>query len=46
MRLSEHVNIDNPNEHYQGVNRYLIYCRKSSESDERQIQSLNDQMHF
>lgn len=26
------------------INRYIIYCRKSSESDERQIQSLNDQM--
>src|SRR3989344_9439945 len=26
------------------TNRYIIYCRKSSESDERQIQSLNDQM--
>ena len=26
------------------VNRYVIYCRKSSESDERQIQSLTDQI--
>lgn len=27
------------------IKRYLIYCRKSSESDERQVQSLSDQMN-
>jgi len=27
------------------MNKYIIYCRKSSESDERQIQSLSDQMN-
>lgn len=27
------------------TNRYLIYCRKSSESDERQVQSLTDQIN-
>lgn len=26
------------------MNKYVIYCRKSSESDERQIQSLGDQI--
>ena len=26
------------------INSYVIYCRKSSESDERQVQSLTDQM--
>lgn len=29
----------------QNTNRYVIYCRKSSESDERQIQSLSDQIN-
>lgn len=43
MRLSEHNNIS-ANDAYVGINRYIIYCRKSSESDERQIQSLSDQM--
>lgn len=43
MRLSEHSNIK-INESCSGVNRYIIYCRKSSESDERQIQSLSDQI--
>lgn len=28
------------------TNRYIIYCRKSSESDERQIQSLADQINM
>ncbi len=28
------------------INRYIIYCRKSSESDERQVQSLSDQINM
>lgn len=29
----------------QNTNRYIVYCRKSSESDERQVQSLADQIN-
>ena len=43
MRLSKHSNIS-INEPRLDINRYIIYCRKSSESDERQIQSLSDQI--
>ena len=42
MRLGEYNTktiIDTP-----AVPRYMMYCRKSSESDERQIQSLPDQI--
>ncbi len=44
MRLSEHNNFNTTTEQFSAINRYVIYCRKSSESDERQIQSLGDQM--
>ncbi len=44
MRLSEY-NTTNNTQEYQLISRYAIYCRKSSESDERQIQSLPDQIH-
>ncbi len=44
MRLNEYATIHNANEQSPTVNRYIIYCRKSSESDERQIQSLPDQI--
>ncbi len=44
MRLSEHNNTNNSTDQYPAINRYVVYCRKSSESDERQIQSLNDQI--
>ena len=43
MRLSEQPNISE-SDTYIAINRYVIYCRKSSESDERQIQSLSDQI--
>src|SRR5581483_6901245 len=43
MRLSKHTNLNTTN-NIPGINRYIIYCRKSSESDERQIQSLSDQI--
>ncbi len=43
MRLSQH-NTANTEDQYPAINRYAIYCRKSSESDERQIQSLSDQI--
>lgn len=46
MRLSKHNNdIFNQQDKMPVINRYLVYCRKSSESDERQIQSLPDQIH-
>ena len=43
MRLSayNHTNDSNVSE---SIPRYAVYCRKSSESDERQIQSLPDQI--
>ncbi|CAN5171818.1 hypothetical protein BH09PAT1_BH09PAT1_1650 [soil metagenome] len=44
MRLSEHNNFNNRVENSPLINRYIIYCRKSTESDERQIQSLPDQI--
>ncbi len=45
MRLSEYNTISTPEKDYQPLSKYAIYCRKSSESDERQIQSLPDQIH-
>jgi len=44
MRLSQLSNDNNSVDQSQTINRYVIYCRKSSESDERQIQSLSDQI--
>ena len=44
MRLSKYGIIDNNSTQTVKVSRYIIYCRKSSESDERQIQSLSDQI--
>ena len=44
MRLSQHTLTDLPIQ-AQTISRYVIYCRKSSESDERQIQSLGDQIN-
>ncbi len=43
MRLSEHSAINNI-EQAPATKRYVMYCRKSSESDERQVQSLPDQI--
>ena len=44
MRLSAQTAINATIEQLPSINRYIIYCRKSSESDERQIQSLSDQI--
>ena len=44
MKLSEY-NTTNKADEYPLISKYAIYCRKSSESDERQIQSLPDQIH-
>jgi len=44
MRLSQHELRNTVNPQIPTINRYIIYCRKSSESDERQIQSLPDQI--
>jgi site-specific DNA recombinase len=44
MKLSRHSLLDTTNQQYNTINRYIVYCRKSSESDERQIQSLSDQI--
>ncbi|KKQ37634.1 MAG: Recombinase [Candidatus Roizmanbacteria bacterium GW2011_GWA2_37_7] len=46
MRLSQHNNTLNNQDKLPVINRYVVYCRKSSESDERQIQSLPDQIHM
>lgn len=46
MRLSEYNTTSNPGEVSPIISRYAIYCRKSSESDERQIQSLPDQINM
>lgn len=43
MRLSQ-FSKNNDKAPLLGINQYVIYCRKSSESDERQIQSLSDQI--
>ncbi len=45
MRLDGYSTEYNSVENIKGINRYIIYCRKSSESDERQIQSLPDQIN-
>lgn len=45
MRLDGYSTEDNAIENSLAINRYVIYCRKSSESDERQIQSLPDQIN-
>lgn len=42
MRLTEYKNHNNTQ--LPMTPRYMMYCRKSSESDERQIQSLPDQI--
>lgn len=42
MRLTEYKNQDNTKT--PSIPHYMMYCRKSSESDERQIQSLPDQI--
>ena len=42
MRLAEY-NTKNIRE-LPNIPHYMMYCRKSSESDERQIQSLPDQI--
>jgi len=42
MRLTEYKNHNNTQ--VPMTPRYMMYCRKSSESDERQIQSLPDQI--
>jgi len=44
MRLGEYTSSNKATESTPLIPRYLIYCRKSSESDERQIQSLPDQI--
>lgn len=44
MRLTKHNYTNNTHDQEPATNRYAIYCRKSSESDERQIQSLPDQI--
>ena len=44
MRLSGYSTINDKDIQLPSINRYIIYCRKSSESDERQIQSLPDQI--
>ncbi|MEX2354316.1 MAG: recombinase family protein, partial [Candidatus Woykebacteria bacterium] len=45
MRLSGYSTVNNETAQLPTINRYVIYCRKSSESDERQIQSLPDQIN-
>ena len=45
MRLSKYGMVGEESPQLLKINRYVIYCRKSSESDERQIQSLGDQMN-
>lgn len=44
MRLGEYSSTSDAAKSTPLIPRYLIYCRKSSESDERQIQSLPDQI--
>ncbi len=44
MRLTDQSNININSSADSLISRYAIYCRKSSESDERQIQSLSDQI--
>lgn len=44
MKLAEYSTITNAQAQMPISPKYVMYCRKSSESDERQIQSLPDQM--
>ncbi len=44
MRLTQNSLLNTHIQHTPTINRYVVYCRKSSESDERQIQSLSDQI--
>lgn len=44
MKLSAYNRINNTESENAVLNKYVLYCRKSSESDERQIQSLPDQI--
>ncbi len=44
MRLGEYTTLSKTTDLTPMIPRYMIYCRKSSESDERQIQSLPDQI--
>jgi len=44
MRLNEYSKNSTIDEQLPNIPRYVMYCRKSSESDERQIQSLPDQI--
>ncbi len=46
MRLSAYDHINSSDSESVVLNRYVLYCRKSSESDERQIQSLPDQINM
>ncbi len=45
MRLSGYSDLNVETTQLPSIKRYIIYCRKSSESDERQIQSLPDQIN-
>jgi site-specific DNA recombinase len=45
MNLSQYKLLDSQGPQTSPTTRYIIYCRKSSESDERQIQSLSDQIN-
>lgn len=44
MRLNKYSNISLSDQATPATKRYVMYCRKSSESDERQVQSLPDQI--
>src|SRR3989344_5686175 len=44
MRLNKYSNISLSDQAIPATKRYIMYCRKSSESDERQVQSLPDQI--
>ncbi len=44
MRLNKYKNSSSSDVLVPAVKRYVMYCRKSSESDERQVQSLPDQI--
>ncbi len=44
MRLNKYSNISLSDQAQPATKRYIMYCRKSSESDERQVQSLPDQI--
>lgn len=44
MKLQEYSTTNSISEQLPTITRYAMYCRKSSESDERQIQSLPDQI--